>query len=62
LEKIRTGDLAAHELYIGGAIVKGLSDAEKELLNGNGKGAFLHEGVKAAAEKLREQVRADLGV
>jgi CRISPR-associated protein Cst2 len=62
LEKIRTDDISAHELYIGGAIVKGLSDAERELLVGNGQPAFLHEGVKAAAEQLRQQVRADLGV
>lgn len=61
LEKVKNGDIKANELYVGGAIVKKLSADDKELLNVGGKGAFLHEGVKAAAAKLKEQVRADLG-
>jgi CRISPR-associated protein Cst2 len=62
LEKVKNGDIAANELYIGGNIVKALSDEDRKLLSGNGIGAFLHDGVKATAQKLKEQVRKDLGV
>jgi CRISPR-associated protein Cst2 len=62
LDKVRTGDISPNELYIGGKVVKMLSAAEKELLDNNGNGAFLHEGVKVTAEKLKEQVRKDLGL
>lgn len=60
LEKVKNGDIAASELYIGGSIIKTLSDEERQLLNDNG--AFLHEGVKATAQKLKERVQKDLGV
>lgn len=62
LEKVRNGDIAANELYIGGNIIKALSNADRELLSGNGNSASLHDGVKAAAQKLKEQVQKDLGV
>lgn len=62
LEKIRSGDIMSGELFIGGSIVKGLSNEARELLSNNGDGASLHDGVKAAAEALKEQVRKDLGV
>jgi CRISPR-associated protein Cst2 len=62
LQKVKTGDVSADELYIGGSIVGRLSDDDKKLLHQDGKGAFLHEGVKATVEKLKGQVRKDLGV
>jgi CRISPR-associated protein Cst2 len=62
LQKVKTGDVSADELYIGGSIVGRLSDDDKKLLHQDGKGAFLHEGVKATVEKLTGQVRKDLGV
>lgn len=58
LEKVKSGDISANELYIGGKIMQSLSASEKELLNG----ASLHEGVKAAANALKVKVKADLGV
>ena len=58
LEKVRSGDIPANELFIGGKIINTLSDSEKELLNG----ASLHEGVKAAANAVKEKIKTDLGV
>ncbi len=58
LEKVKSGDISANELFIGGKIVNTLSDSEKELLSK----ASLHEGVKAAANALKEKIKADLGV
>ncbi|HAF24376.1 MAG TPA: type I-B CRISPR-associated protein Cas7/Cst2/DevR [Blastocatellia bacterium] len=62
VDKVKNGDIAASELYVGGSIVRTLSDADREHLNGDGNGAFLHEGVKATAENLKQQVRKDLGI
>ena len=58
LEKVKSGDISANELFIGGKIVQTLSDSDRETLNG----AFLHEGVKAAAEELKRRIKTDLGV
>ncbi len=58
LEKVKSGDISANELFIGGKIVNTLPDSEKELLNG----ASLHDGVKAAANALKAKIKADLGV
>ena len=58
LEKVKSGDIPANELFIGGKIVNTLSDSEKELLNG----ASLYEGVKAAANAVKEKIKTDLGV
>lgn len=59
LEKVKGGDIKANELFIGGEIVKTLSASERETL----QGAFLHEdGVKVPAEKLKQQIKIDLGV
>lgn len=57
LEKVRNGDIAASELFIGGTIVKNLTAAEKDDL----RGASLHEGVKAAANALKQKIQTDLG-
>lgn len=58
LEKVKSGDISASELFIGGKVVNTLSDSDKGLLNG----ASLHEGVKAAANALKAKVKTDLGV
>ncbi len=58
LEKVKNGDISAKELCIGGNIVQTLSDSDREILNG----AFLSEGVKAAADDLKDKIKADLGV
>ncbi len=59
LEKIKGGDINANELFIGGEIVKTLSDSDREIL----KGAFLHENsVKVPAEELKRRIKTDLGV
>lgn len=58
LEKVKSGDIAANELFIGGKVVQSLSDADREVLNG----ASLHDGVKAAANALKAKIKADLGV
>lgn len=58
LEKVKSGDISANELFIGGKIVQTLSDSERNLLSG----ASLHEGVKAAANALKAKIQADLGV
>jgi CRISPR-associated protein Cst2 len=62
LDKVKSGDIMPSELYIGGSIVKALSNEDRELLSGNGNRASLHDGVKAAAQALKEQVQKDLGV
>lgn len=46
LRKVRAGDILASELILGGRVVEGLNDAEREAL----AGAELHAGVRAAAE------------
>ncbi|MCD9186644.1 MAG: DevR family CRISPR-associated autoregulator [Pyrinomonadaceae bacterium] len=58
LEKVKSGDISANELFIGGNVVNTLSGSDKELLNG----ASLHEGVKAAANILKAKIQSDLGV
>jgi CRISPR-associated protein Cst2 len=58
LGKVKSGDISATELFVGGQIVQALTDAEKEILNG----ASLHDGVKAAANALKAKVKSDLGV
>jgi CRISPR-associated protein Cst2 len=58
LEKVKSGDISANELFIGGKIIQMLSNSERELLNG----ASLHDGVKAAANALKAKIKADLGV
>jgi CRISPR-associated protein Cst2 len=58
LEKVKSGDISANELFIGGKIVNTLSDSERELL----KEASLHDGIKAAANALKVKIKADLGV
>lgn len=58
LEKVKSDDILANELFIGGKIVQTLSDSEKNLLSG----ASLHDGVKAAANALKAKIKADLGV
>jgi CRISPR-associated protein Cst2 len=58
LGKVKSGDISATELFIGGQIVQALTDSEKELLNG----ASLHDGVKGAANALKVKVKSDLGV
>ena len=58
LEKVKSGDISANELYIGGEIVKTLSDSDRVILDG----AFLTEGVKAAADELKDKIKTDLGV
>jgi CRISPR-associated protein Cst2 len=60
LEKVRVnnGDIKAGELYIGGKIVGTLDEAAKQTL----QGAFLHEGVKATAQKLKERIKNDLNL
>lgn len=57
LEKVKSGDIAASELFVGGKIVQTLSDSDRETLNE----AFLHEGVKATAEELKRRIEADSG-
>jgi len=58
MEKVKNGDIAANELFIGGKIVGTLLDSEKELLGG----ASLHDGVKGAAGALKAKVKDDLGI
>lgn len=56
--KVNNGDIKAGELYIGGKIVATLDEAAKQTL----QGAFLHEGVKAAAQRLKERIKTDLNL
>ncbi len=58
LEKVKSGDITPKELFVGGNIVQTLSDSDKEILNG----AFLHEGVKATAEELKQRIKNDLRI
>jgi CRISPR-associated protein Cst2 len=58
LEKVQSGDIVASELFVGGKVVQTLSDSDKETL----KGAFISEGVKQAANALKEKIKSDLGV
>jgi len=62
LQKVSSGDISASELYIGGSIAKALSNEDREVLSSEGNRASVHDGVKAAAQALKEQVRKDLGV
>jgi CRISPR-associated protein Cst2 len=73
LEKVRSGDISANELFIGGKIVQTLTKEEKEILgikfNAEGKEeleqkdcASLHDGVKAAANALKAKIKADLKI
>jgi CRISPR-associated protein Cst2 len=62
LEKIKDGDIDAKELFIGGSIVHSLDEATKKQLSdatiSNGGKA----GVKAAAEALKKQIKADMNL
>lgn len=58
LEKVQNGDIAANELFIGGTIVKTLTDDDREIL----KGAFISNGIKAATNALRERIKTEMGV
>ncbi len=58
LEKVKSGDIPANELYIGGKITTTLSEEDKKTL----EGAVLHDGIKEAAKHLKEKIKADLGV
>lgn len=58
LEKVKSGDVLASELFIGGKIAQNLSGSDREILNG----AFVGEGVKQAANALKERAKTDLGV
>jgi CRISPR-associated protein Cst2 len=58
LEKVKCGDVLPKELFIGGSIVKTLSESDRTSL----EGAFLSDSVKAAATKLKDKIKEDLGV
>ncbi len=58
LDRVQSGDISADELYIGGKIVKTISESQKEILGG----AFLSDGVKNAANALKDKIKVDLGV
>ena len=58
LEKVKNGDIAASELFIGGKVVQTLSDSDRAAL----EGASLHEGVKGSVSALKEKIKSDLGV
>lgn len=58
LEKVKSDDISASELFIGGKIVQTLSDSDREIL----KEASLHDGVKSAANALKAKIKTDLGV
>jgi CRISPR-associated protein Cst2 len=58
LDKVRSGDIAAQELFIGGKFTASLTDEERQTL----AGAFLHEGVKAAAQAVTARIKTDLGL
>ncbi|PYS25480.1 MAG: type I-B CRISPR-associated protein Cas7/Cst2/DevR [Acidobacteria bacterium] len=62
LRKVEDGDIKADELFIGGAIVRSLDDKSKELLNGAALGNGAKAGVKAAADALKQRIRADLNL
>lgn len=56
LAKVAAGDINASELFIGGDVVRELTDKDKAVL----AGAQLCDGVKAAARILAERVAKDL--
>lgn len=58
LEKVKNGDIAANELFIGGNVISTLDETAKQTLSG----AFLRAGVKAAAEELKNRIKADLNL
>lgn len=54
LRKVRSGDVPAEELVLGGAVVEALGDEERKVL----KGAELLPGVRAACEKACQRLEA----
>jgi hypothetical protein len=62
LQKVKDGDIDPRELFIGGSIVHSLSDDDKNLLNGATISNGGKAGVKAAAEALKQRIKADLNL
>lgn len=62
LEKIKDGDIDAKELFIGGSIVHSLDEETKKQLSGATISNGGNAGVKAAAETLKKQIKADLNL
>ncbi len=54
LKKVASGDIDSSELIIGGDIVAGLSDEQREILSG----AALHDGVRAAAQAVCQRLES----
>lgn len=62
LEKIKDGDIDAKELFIGGSIVHSLDEETKKQLSGATISNGGKAGVKAAAEALKKQIKADINL
>ena len=62
LQKIKDGDIDTGELFIGGSIVHSLDAEAKKVLNGATISNGGRTGVKAAAEALKQRIRADLNL
>jgi CRISPR-associated protein Cst2 len=58
LDKVKSGDISANELYIGGQFVSSLDEETKKIL----EGASLHTGIKAAASALRDKIKSDMSL
>jgi len=60
LQKVKDGDIDPKELFIGGSIVHSLDEESKKLLSGATISNGGKAGVKAAAEALKQRIKADL--
>ncbi len=58
LERVKSGDIEADELFIGGKIAESLDEESKKTL----AGAFIHASVKEAATELKKRIRTDLNI
>jgi CRISPR-associated protein Cst2 len=62
VRKVKDGDIAAKELFIGGSIVHSLDEETKKVLVGAKISNSGGTGVKAAAEAVKKEIRKDLGL
>lgn len=58
LNRVKSGDIKANELLIGGKIAETLDEEAKKIL----EGAFIRASVKEAANELKNRVRTDLNI
>lgn len=62
VQKVKDGDIDAKELFIGGSIVHSLDEETKKALVGAKISNSGGNGVKAAAEAVKKEIRKDLGL